>query len=140
MSAVISLFVFCIALALTRHKFRPANDLGRKNKFSLRIIIADYVRYAPIVTPAMLLLKAAAAMLSFIMGAQFVDRALAVKAMGLRPAVFSAAMLVVIRFFQTLGNNLYSFFSCHAKGACISGYREKHDRENRMPAVFLCGE
>ncbi len=116
MSAIISLFVFCIALALTRHNFRPANDLGRKNKFSLRIIIADYVRYAPIVTPAMLLLKAAAAMLSFlsvIMGAQFVDRALAVKAMGLRPAVFGAAMLVVIRFFRPSGIIFIPFFvSC----------------------------
>lgn len=67
----------------------------------------------------MFLLKAAAAMLPFlsvIVGAQFVDRALAVKAMGWRPAVFSASMLVAISFLQALGNNLYSFFRVIQRG------------------------
>lgn len=65
------------------------------------------------------MLKAAAAMLPFlsvIVGAQFVDRALAVKAMGWRPAVFSASMLVAISFLQALGNNLYSFFRVIQRG------------------------
>lgn len=54
--------------------------------------------------------------LSVIVGAQFVDRALAVKAMGWQPAVFSASMLVAISFLQALGNNLYSFFRVIQRG------------------------
>lgn len=117
--AIICIFLFCIAEALTRHRFWAANALGCKYKFSLWKITAVYVRHAPIVTLAMFFIKAAAAMLPFlsvIMGAQFVDRALAVKAMGWQPAVFSASMLVAISFLQALGNNLYAFFRVIQRG------------------------
>ncbi len=86
---------------------------GRDKRFTVRGVFFFFFKYAPWATLAMLLLKSMFSMLPFaavLLGAQFVDRALAAATLGVRPAVCSAVLLALVQLVQRLGNNWYSLF------------------------------
>lgn len=85
---------------------------ARDKKFTVRKVALLFFQHAPWATLAMLLLKGTLAMLPFasvLLGAQFVDRALAAATLGARPAIYSAVLVALVQLIQRLGNNWYSF-------------------------------